>query len=203
MTIITVVDAKHLFARLKDSHEAEEQVAFADVIVLNKVDLVTADELAAVEARIRTINPRARLLKSTKADVPIDELLGRGSFDLDRILEIEPDFLTGEDDHVHEHDDGITSVSLTHPGHLDEGRFRDWIGGVLAEQGQDLLRTNGILYFAEDDQRFAFQAVHMIADGDYVSPRKADEARSSRIVFIGRGLNRPQLRSGFESCIAA
>ena len=89
--IITVVDAKHLFARLEDSHEAEEQVAFADVIVLNKVDLVTADELAAVEARIRTINPRARLLKSTKADVPIDELLGRGSFDLDRILEIEPD----------------------------------------------------------------------------------------------------------------
>jgi G3E family GTPase len=199
--IITVVDAKHLFARLEDSHEAEEQVAFADVIVLNKVDLVTADELAAVEARIRTINPRARLLKSTKADVPIDDLLGRGSFDLDRILEIEPDFLTGEDDH--EHDDGITSVSLTHPGYLNEDRFREWIGGVLAEQGQDLLRTKGILYFAEDDRRFAFQAVHMIADGDYVSPRKADEARSSRIVFIGRRLNRPQLRRGFEACIAA
>ena len=198
--IVTVVDAKHLFARLEDSHEAEEQVAFADVIVLNKVDLVTPDELDAVEARIRTINRSARILRATKADVPVHELLGRGSFDLKRILDMEPDFLTGEDDH--EHDDGITSVSLTLDRPLDGDRFRAWIGTVLGAQGQDLLRTKGILDMQGDAERFAFQAVHMLADGEHIGPWKG-EARQSRLVFIGRNLNRPELRRGFEACAAA
>ena len=138
---VTVVDAKHLPAHLDDSHEAEEQVAFADVIVLNKTDLVTREELAVVENRIRDINRSARILHAEKADVPLGELLDRGSFDLNRILEMEPDFLTGEDDH--EHDDGITSVSLTADGPLDPDAFNEWIGTVLQEQGQDLLRVMG------------------------------------------------------------
>jgi G3E family GTPase len=181
--IVTVVDAKYLLARLEDSHEAEEQVAFADVIVLNKTDLVTPKELEAVESRIRSINRSARILQAQKADVPIADLMNRGSFDLGRILEMEPDFLTGEDDH--QHDAAVTSVSLTSDAPLDMQRFNQWIGGVLGEKGQDLLRTKGILHFEGDDQRFAFQAVH------------------SRIVFIGRELNRPELRRGFEACAAA
>jgi len=196
--IITVVDAKHLLARLGDSHEAEEQVAFADVIVLNKTDLVTPEELKVVEARIRTINRSARILPTHRAGVPIAELLDRGSFDLGRILEMEPDFLTGEDDH--EHDDAVTSVSLTSDTPLDRQRFNQWIGTVLGEKGQDLLRTKGILHFQGDNQRFAFQAVHMIADGDYVGAWKPGDPRQSRIVFIGRELNRPELRRGFEAC---
>ncbi len=196
--IVTVVDAKHLFARLEDTHEAEEQVAFADVIVLNKTDLVTPDELEAVESRIRSINRSARILRAQKADVPITELMDRGSFDLARILEMEPDFLTGEDEH--QHDDAVTSVSLTSDAPLDTQRFNQWIGSVLAEKGQDLLRTKGILNFDGDDRRFAFQAVHMIADGDYIGPWKAGSPRQSRIVFIGRELNRPELRRGFEAC---
>ncbi len=198
--IVTVVDAKHLLARLADSHEAEEQVAFADVIVLNKVDLVTPEELDAVEARIRTINSRARLHRTTKADLPVAEVLDRGAFDLARILELEPGFLSGEDDH--EHDDAVSSVSLTVERPLDRNRFQQWIGTVLAERGQDLLRTKGILHFKGDDDRFAFQAVHMIADGDHIGPWKDGDPRVSRLVLIGRNLNRPEFRRGFEACAA-
>jgi G3E family GTPase len=198
--IVTVVDAKHLLARLQDSHEAEEQVAFADVIVLNKTDLVTPEELEGVEARIYSINRSARVLRAQRADVPIGEVLDRGSFDLGRILEKEPDFLSGEDDH--EHDEAVTSVSLTSDAPLNRQRFNQWIGTVLMGKGPDLLRTKGILHFAGDDQRFAFQAVHMIADGDYIGPWKAADPRQSRIVFIGRDLNRPELRRGFEACTA-
>jgi G3E family GTPase len=196
--IITVVDAKHVLARLADSHEAEEQIAFADVIVLNKTDLVTLEALSAVEDRIRSINRSARVLRAEKTDVSLAEVLDRGSFDLNRILEMEPDFLTGEDDH--EHDDAVTSVSLTLDAPLDMERFNLWIGTLLLEQGQDLLRTKGILHFRGDDLRFAFQAVHMIADGDYIGPWAKEDPRQSRLVFIGRNLNRPQLRRGFEAC---
>jgi len=199
--VVTVVDAKHLLLRLADSREAEEQVAFADVIILNKIDLVTPAELEAVEVRIRTINRTARVLHALKANVPLADVLDRGAFDLNRILELEPDFLSGEDHH--EHDDAITSVSLTLDAPLDTVRFNEWIGGLLAEHGNDLLRTKGILDFAGDTERFAFQAVHMIADGDYIGPWKPDAARQSRLVFIGRNLNRPALRRGFEGCIAA
>ena len=198
--IVTVVDAKHLLQRLADSHEAEEQVAFADVIVLNKTDLVAAEELGRVEERIRTINKTARILRAEKADVPIAQLMDRGAFDLGRILELEPDFLSGEDDH--QHDDAVASVSLTSDRPLDRERFNRWIGAVLMEKGQDLLRTKGILHFRGNDQRFAFQAVHMLADGEFIGPWKEGAPRQSRIVFIGRNVDRSELERGFEASVA-
>ena len=198
--IVTVVDAKHLLQRLADSHEAEEQVAFADVIVLNKTDLVAAEELGRVEERIRTINKSARILRAEKADVPIAQLMDRGAFDLGRILELEPDFLSGEDDH--QHDDAVASVSLTSDRPLDRERFNRWIGAVLMEKGQDLLRTKGILHFRGNDQRFAFQAVHMLADGEFIGPWKEGAPRQSRIVFIGRNVDRSELERGFEASVA-
>ncbi|MBR0644779.1 CobW family GTP-binding protein [Plastoroseomonas hellenica] len=198
--IVTVVDAKHLLARLADSKEAEEQIAFADILVLNKMDLVTPEEADAVERRIRTINPYAEIRRAEKSNVPIDAVLGRDAFNLARILEREPDFLSGDDDH--EHDSEITSVSFEVERPIDAERFNAWIQQVLAHKGQDLLRTKGVLHYQGDDRRFAFQAVHMIADGDYIGPWKEGDPRRSKIVFIGRDLNRPQLRRGFEACQA-
>ncbi|MBU8536896.1 CobW family GTP-binding protein [Falsiroseomonas tokyonensis] len=196
--IVTVVDAKHLFARLDDSKEAQEQIAFADIIVLNKMDLVTAEEADAVERRIRGINPYAEIRRATKSDVPIEAVIGRDAFNLERILERDPEFLSGEDDHTH--DDAVMSMSFEVSRPLDPEKFNAWISELLQKKGQDLLRTKGILAYANDDRRFAFQAVHMIADGDYIGNWKDGDPRRSKIVFIGRDLNRPQLRRGFEAC---
>ncbi|MGG5809341.1 CobW family GTP-binding protein [Falsiroseomonas sp. CW058] len=196
--IVTVVDAKHLPARLKDSSEAQEQIAFADIVVLNKMDLVSEQEAAEVERLIRGINPYAEIRRSTKSDVPIDAVIGRDAFNLARILEREPDFLSGEDHH--EHDSAVNSVSFEVSRPIDPERFNAWINELLQTKGQDLLRTKGILHYQGDSRRFAFQAVHMIADGDYIGEAKEGDPRKSKIVFIGRDLNRPQLRRGFEAC---
>jgi G3E family GTPase len=197
--IVTVVDAKHLPERLADSQEAAEQIAFADVIVLNKTDLVSAAELEAVEERIRAINRFACIHRTERASLPIGEVLDRSAFDLARVLEHAPDFLTSDE---HEHNDDVTSVSFELEKPIDPERFNAWISVLLAEKGQDLLRTKGILHYAGEDRRFAFQAVHMMADGAFIGPWKEGEKRLSRLVFIGRRLNRPQLRRGFESCQA-
>ena len=197
--IVTVADAKYLPQRLEDSHEAADQIAFADVIVLNKTDLVTPEELEAVEQKIRAINRFAVIHRTERAALPIEQVLDRGAFDLNRVLEMAPDFLT---DSEHEHNEEVTSVSFEVEKPIDPEKFNAWIGVLLQEQGQDLLRTKGILSYANDDRRFAFQAVHMMADGDFIGPWKDGEPRVSRIVFIGRNLNRPRLRRGFEGCVA-
>ena len=198
--IVTVVDAKHLPDRLKDSSEAEDQIAFADVIVLNKTDLVTEQELVAVEGLIRQINRFATIHRTQRSAVAIDQVLNQGAFDLQRILAIEPGFLDGDDDH--EHNEDIASMSFEVEAPIDPEKFNAWIGALLQDKGQDLLRTKGILSYANEDRRFAFQAVHMIADGDFIGPWKDGDPRVSRLVFIGRNLNRPQLRRGFEACSA-
>ena len=198
--IVTVVDARNLPARLADSREAEDQIAFADVIVLNKTDLVAPDELAAVQARIRAINPGAAIHHAVRGNVPVDAVLGQGAFDLDRVLAHTPDFL--EDD-THEHNEDVASMSFEVARPIDPEKFNAWIGALLAAEGQNLLRTKGILAYPEEPRKFAFQAVHMMADGDFVGAWKEGEPRRSRIVFIGRNLNRPHLRRGFESCQVA
>jgi G3E family GTPase len=199
--IVTVVDAKNLHDRLADSAEAEAQIAFADVIVLNKTDLVDEAALVALEAEIRRINRFATIHRTQRSAVDLAAVLDRGAFDLARILsDVKPDFLTESE---HEHDDSIASMSFEVPGPIDPEKFNAWIGQLLAEKGQDLLRTKGILHYAGEDRRFAFQAVHMIADGDFIGPWPKGEDKKSRLVFIGRNLNRPQLRRGFEACQAA
>lgn len=196
--IVAVADARNLPARLADSHEAEEQLAFADVILLNKADLVSADELAEVERRIRAINAYAVLHRTIRCNVPLDEVLDRGAFDLDRILTVEPNFL-GEDDH--QHDDSITSVSLSSSRPLQPDAFIPWVRGTLAEKGTDILRSKGIIAFPDEPRRFVFQGVHMLFDGDLQRPWKKDELRETRVVFIGRNLDEAGLRQGFQSCV--
>ena len=197
--IVTVVDARHLGLRLADSHEAEEQIAFADVILINKTDLVSPQELEEVRQRVRTINGQARVHETVRCAVPLAHVLERGAFDLERILEIEPDFL-GEDDH--EHDDSITSVSVSSDAPLDGTRFNSWLRQLVAIQGVDILRLKGILAFKDDPDRFVVQGVHMLLDGDSQRPWKADEARRSRLVFIGRNLDPAALAEGFRTCVA-
>src|SRR5271165_5309958 len=132
--IVTVVDAKHLPQRLADSHEAADQIAFADVIVLNKTDLVTPAELEAVEAQIRAINRFATVHRTERAAVAIGDVLNQGAFDLARVLEREPDFLTDDE---HEHNDEVTSVSFEVEKPIDPEKFNAWIGALLQEQGPD------------------------------------------------------------------
>ena len=197
--IVTVVDARHVGLRLADSHEAEEQIAFADVILINKTDLVTPQELEEVRQRVRTINGQARVHETVRCEVPLADVLERGAFDLDRILEIEPDFL-GEDDH--EHDDSITSVSVRSEAPLDVNLFNTWLRQLVAVQGVDILRLKGIIAFKNDPERFVVQGVHMLLDGDSQRPWKTDEARVSRLVFIGRNLDQAALAEGFRTCVA-
>jgi G3E family GTPase len=198
--IVTVADARNLAARLGDSEEAAAQIAFADVIVLNKLDLVSEDEAAEAERRIRGINAMARIIRATRAAVPIGEILDQHAFALDRILAFDPDFLQQEE---HSHTEGVNSMSFEVKRRIDMQKFQQWMATLLQEQGQNLLRTKGILAVEGDPRRFAFQAVHMMADGDFIGPWPADRPPHSRLVFIGRDLNRPQLRRGFEACQVA
>ncbi|MCR6733045.1 MAG: GTP-binding protein [Afipia sp.] len=222
--VVTVADAKWLSDRLKDAPEAKNQIAFADVIVLNKTDLVTKAELAEVEARIRAINPYATLHKTQRAQVKLSDVLGRGAFDLDRILEIEPEFLDdGGHDHDHDHhdhhghdhhhdhshggmkhyhDEDMQSLSLRTDKPIDPTKFMPWLQELVAKDGEKILRSKGILSFKGDDDRYVFQGVHMMLEGDHQRKWKKDEARESRLVFIGRELPEQAIRDGFAKTIA-
>ena len=199
-SITTVVDARNILARLGDSREAAEQIAFADQIILNKTDLASADELTAIEHRIRALNPFAAIHRAQRCNVPLENVLGQGAFDLGRVLEREPEFLS-EDAHEHEHDDEIASVSLTATKPLDGDRVTAWLRALLAEKGQNILRAKGILDVKGKNERLAFQAVHMMMEGDFQRVWREDEKRFSRLVFIGRDLDRAELKRGFETCI--
>jgi G3E family GTPase len=221
--VVTVADAKWLSDRLKDAPEAKNQIAFADVIVLNKTDLVTKPELAEVEARIRAINPYAKLHRTERCSVALADVLDRGAFDLDRILEIEPDFLEADDhdhddhhhhghDHHHHdhghglkhyHDEEMQSLSLKTDKPLDPNVFMPWLQNLVQVEGGKILRSKGILAFHDDDDRYVFQGVHMMLEGNHQRKWKDGEKRESRLVFIGRELPEETIRKGFESCIVS
>jgi G3E family GTPase len=198
--VVTVADAKWLKDRLKDAPEAKNQIAFADVIVLNKTDLVSPEELDDVEARIRSINPYARVHRTRRCAVPLNEVLDRNAFDLERIIEIEPDFL--EEGHHHHHDEEMQSISVSHDGEVDPEKFMPWITDLTQREGPKILRCKGIVAFPNEPKRFVFQGVHMILDGDVQQEWKPGEKRWSRVVFIGRELNENAIREGFLACAA-
>jgi len=220
--VVTVADAKWLRDRLRDAPEAKNQIAFADVILINKTDLVTAEELREVEARIRGINPYAKLHRTERAQIPLHEVLGRNAFDLERILDIEPEFLNadghGHDhhhdhahghDHAHSHgglkhyhDEDMQSISMSADQPLDPDKFFPFIQNLTQAEGPNILRSKGILSLKDDPKRFVFQGVHMMLDGDHQREWKDGEKRQSRIVFIGRNLPEEKIRKGFESCVA-
>jgi len=199
--IITVVDAKHLVNEIDSAHEAQVQLAFADNIVLNKIDLVDEECLTAVENRIRQINPTAIIQHSERCNIPLKALLERNAFDLDRILKIEPHFLHHHHHH-HHHDNHVTSFSLSSKTPFDPARFFSWVQSVAQQFGPDLLRMKGIIAFENDDDRYVMQGIHMYLEGDHQRPWEADEERVSRMVFIGKDLQRDIIEKGFLSCKA-
>lgn len=178
--------------------ECEEQIAFADVILLNKVDLVAPDQLRRVQARVREINPMARLFHSSYGAVPLQKVLDVGGFDLARALEIDPKFLT-ESAHVHHTEVG--SVSIVLEGNLEPVLFQPWIDTLLRERGTDIFRSKGILAIAGNPNRTVFQGVHMLFEMADGAPWGADP-RQCQLVFIGRNLDREALVAGLTACLA-
>ncbi len=195
--VVTVVDAKHI-AQHWDAEEAQEQIAFADVVLLNKTDLVTPSALEELESRIRGMNALAKIYRTVDAQVEMNALLGVGAFDLNRALTIDPDFL-GE--LAHEHDETVGSVAIVETGAVDGEQLNQWLSQLLQTQGQDIFRMKGILNIAGEDQRFVFQGVHMLFDGRADRPWKSDSERKNELVFIGRNLDEAELTADFRACL--
>jgi G3E family GTPase len=215
--VVTIADARWLSARLKDSLEAKSQIAFADVILLNKIDLIGADEVGEIEARIRAVNPYAKLHNTVNCALPLDAVLHRNAFDLDRILALEPAFLNGGDYHgpeheahdyeplhnlKHYHDEEMQAVALSVDGDVDPEKFMPWLQDFVARDGPSILRLKGIVAFQGEPRRFVLQGVHMVLEGDLQRKWGEREKRVSKLVLIGRNLPKDVLRQGFLSCAA-
>jgi len=220
--IVTLVDAKHIAGQLEETDKAGEQIAFADLLLLNKTDLVSEAQLQAVERRLRTINTQAAIVRTRAAEVPLERVLGIKAFDLSRVLDDDAAFLerdAGQEhghDHDHHHDDDhqgdgsrvtqthdadISSVGLTGAESLEAARVNDWLSQLLQEHGRDIFRMKGVLNLRGEDRRYVFHGVHMTFDGRLERNWEAGP-RVNRLVFIGRNLNRGMLEAGFRSCLA-
>jgi G3E family GTPase len=199
-SVLCVVDAVHILDQLTHGTDAADQIAFSDHIILNKVDDATAP-IDDMEACLRQLNPFAPITRANRSDVPAGDVLNRHGFDLGRIeAELDP----VSDEHHHDHHDhidasGIASVSLTCDAPLDATRLEDWLQDLLARHGSNILRTKGILSIEGEDRKLVVQAVNMMLEGDYIGVW-GDDTRRSRLVFIGRQLNRDDLKSDFQRC---
>jgi len=205
--IITLVDAKHIEQHLDEEkpegaeNEAVEQVAFADRLLLNKTDLVTEDDLTRVEARLKGINSAAQILRCSQSNVSVDSVLNIKGFDLKRTLEMDPEFLNTDGEHTH--DSSVSSVSVGLPGELDLDMVQSWISTLLQERGTDIYRMKGVLSIAHANERFVYQAVHMIFNGSFMEPWQEGEERASKLVFIGKKLDKEELTKQFSACIVS
>ena len=207
--IITVVDSKHITQHLDDEkpddveNEAVEQIAFADRILLNKVDLATDSEIEEVVKRIKAINALAPIYQTENSIIDPSELIGIGSFDLDKTLEMDPEFL--DTDAEHEHDQNVTSISSKFKGELNVNKLERWIGELMQTKAEDLFRYKGVLAVKGMDEKFVFQGVHMLFGGDFsreIGLWKDGDDRECRFVFIGRDLDHQELEAGLLECKA-
>lgn len=196
--IITVVDARHASLQLDERHEAQEQVGFADRILISKTDLVTETETHDLIARLRGINPRAPVSRVHFGKTSLDEILDIKGFDLDAILNLEPDFLS---DVSHEHDDDVTSFVFRSKRPFDIEKLDTFLGGLLAIYGKDLLRYKGVLHVQGSPERLVFQGVHMMMGLDVGKAWSVDDTPQSVMVFIGRRLPADLFLKGLEKCL--
>lgn len=207
--IVTVIDAKHIIQHLDEEkpddveNEAVEQIAFADRILLNKIDLASEGEISEVRNRVRAINAFAPVYETENSIIDPSELIGIGAFDLSKTLEMDPEFL--DTDAEHEHDENVTSTSSKFEGELNVNKLERWIGELMQTKAEDLFRYKGVLAVKGMDQKFVFQGVHMLFGGDFnqeIGLWKDDEKRECRFVFIGRNLDHAALEAGLMECKA-
>jgi len=158
-SFVSLADAVNLETNLAQSHEALEQIAFADIVLLNKTDLVTKEQLAVAERRIRGLNPMAKIYHTEQSAIDLDKVFGVGAFDLDAKLEVDPTFL---EDLEHEHDAEIGSFVLFEDRPIDINRFMLWLTPILMERGEDIYRTKGIFHARGFQERLIFQSVRML-----------------------------------------
>ncbi|QEY32997.1 GTP-binding protein [Synechococcus sp. RSCCF101] len=197
--VVTLVDLRHVEQHW-DAVELQQQLAMADVLLLNKADLVDDSERRAIEERVRAINPVATILTSTRAQVPLESVLGLEAFELERALNLHPTFLTKQ--HQHTHRDPVRALALVEDRPIDLDKIGIWLSDLVAERGPDLFRMKGILNLAGEQSRYVFQSVHMLLDGDFDRPWLEDECPRTEFVIIGRNLDADALQAGFSACVA-
>ncbi|MGF1541190.1 MAG: CobW family GTP-binding protein [Pleurocapsa sp.] len=195
--VITVVDAKYIQDHWHSS-EAEEQIAFADVILLNKTDLVTLEELTILTKKIRGRNAIAKIYPTQNCQIDMDLILGMQAFDLKNALAIDPQFL---EESAHEHDETVIAIAISQTGVVNGDQLNRWLYQLVQAIGQDIFRMKGILNVDDEDRRFVFQGVHMTLDGRPGKPWKPDEIKTNELIFIGRNLNESDLKQGFLTCL--
>ncbi|MDQ0252747.1 G3E family GTPase [Evansella vedderi] len=200
-SIVTVVDSYHAHDQLDRSHEAQEQVAFADVLLLNKVDLVSEEELTTLENRLRRINPSAAIQYGEHSHVELDKILDLYSFDLDKKLEIAPNFLS--EHHHHHHDDHVKAIVLRTDRPLNLKKVEMWMDTVIEILGPSMYRYKGIFNIENLDNRVVFQGVHMLFAGHADRPWERNEKRMSEMVVIGKDLDGKWFQEQFEKCTSA
>jgi G3E family GTPase len=198
-SILTVVDAKHAPQQLDEFHEAQEQVGFADRILLSKTDLVSENEIENLSKRLKKMNPRAPIKKVDFGNAPIDEVLDIRGFNLNAILELDPDFLV---DSQHEHHDEVESFVFKSGKPFDGAKLEQFLSGMIQVYGPDLLRYKGVLWMKGNARRVVFQGVHMMMGGDMGKPWTKADKKSSTLVFIGKKLPKDLFLAGLEECLA-
>jgi len=195
---VTVVDAVNLERNLEQSNEAVEQVAFSDIVLINKMDLVSSEQMASIERRVRLLNPMAKIFHTVNSEVDLASILDVNAFDLVQKLEVDPEFLN---DHEHEHDAAIGSFVLEEKRPIDVNRLMLWMNGMAQERGEDLYRTKGIFYANGFQERLVFQSVRMLTTLRRDRTWLSGETPMSQFVVIGKNLDREEFATGLASCV--
>ena len=191
--VVTVVDSKHIAQQIDHSTEAREQIAFADLVLLNKLDLISPEDLQELEYKIKNLNRAAHIYQTRNSDVEIAKVLDLRSLDIEAKAQ--------DHDDNHKHTDDISTVSIVTPGDLDGVKLSQWFRQLLAEYGQSIMRMKGILNLRNDPDQFVFQGVHLLFEGRPGRAWAEGEERTNRLVFIGRSLDGEKITTGFQACL--
>ena len=219
--VITVVDAKHGMETLNKQDESQKQIGFADRILISKKDLVSDEDYEALRKRIVRINPRATISAVHFGETDLKEILDISGFNLNAILDIDPEFLADDahdhHDHDHDHDcdehcdhdhqhhkahqDSVSAFVFKSRRPFDPERLEDFLGGVVQIFGPDLLRYKGIIYIKGANRRMLFQGVHMMMGAEPGKPWLGKEKPETKLVFIGHNLPKEVFMQGLEQCL--